>query len=668
MTADTEFRTPQSTCRCGILVTWSAPLYLPTTSVANGIFPGGLTMLNAALFALLLFVGAPADASDYFAISVVDDATGRGVPLVELRTVDGSRYWTDSQGLVAFHEPGLMNQKVFFHVKSDGYDFPADGFGFRGKALVTTPGETAELRVLRRNLAERLYRVTGAGIYRDSMLLGRAVPIEHPLLNAQVAGSDSVNSIVFRGAVHWFWGDTNRPAYPLGMFHVPGAVSQLPGQGGLDPLRGVNLKYFTRDDGFVASTAEMPGDGPTWIDGVCAVKDADGRERMFAKYVKVRKFLEVYERGLVEFDSEKQRFEKVVTFDFDAPLYPLGHALPQVINGVNYIYFGNPYPLVRVRATPEALRQSEEYEAFTCLEAGSTLADPEIERDAAGDIQYGWKRNRPPPSNADQAKWLSAKKLKPGEELLALRDVESGKRVAAHSGSVAYNAFRKRYVMIAEETGGTSFLGEVWYAEADTPVGPWVYARKIVTHDKYSFYNPQQHPMFDQEGGRRIFFEGTYSTFFTGIEQPTPRYDYNQIMYSLELDDPRLSLPVAVYETDPDGQALSASPKGGDRIAFMAPDRHDSDLVAVGMSADRAKGLHVRTTEEESFSAAFYALPPDVKDPPVTTVPLFKWRDRTGGSQWHGIEGRAGPTGFTRDDQPICRVWQYPLPYVVPRP
>lgn len=623
--------------------------------------------VHSPVLALLLFLGATAQAAEYFAISVVDDATGRGVPLVELRTVDGSRYWTDSQGLVAYHEPGLMNQKVFFHVTSDGYEFPADGFGFRGKALITTPGESAELRIPRRNLAQRLYRVTGAGIYRDSVLLVREVPIEQPVLNAQVAGSDSVNSIVFRGAVHWFWGDTNRPAYPLGTFHVPGAVSQLPGQGGLDPLRGVNLKYFTRDDGFAASTAEMPGDGPTWIDGVCTVKSTDGRERMFAKYVKVRKFLEVYERGLVEFDPEKQRFEKVATFDFDAPLYPLGHALPRVVDGTDYIYFGNPYPLVRVRATAEALRDPGRYEAFTCLKAGSTLAKPEIERDAAGHIQYGWKRNTPAPTGAEQAKWLSVKKLKPGEELLALRDVESGKPVVAHAGSVAYNAFRKRYVMIAEEYGGTSLLGEVWYAEADTPLGPWVYARKIVTHDKYSFYNPRQHPMFDQEEGRRIFFEGTYSTFFTGIEQPTPRYDYNQIMYALELDDPRLTLPVAVYETNTDGQVLSASPKEGDRIAFMGPDRPGAGLVAVGTSAERKYELHLGNTDEKSFVAVFYALPPDVKDPPATTVPLFKWRDPTDGMQWHGIEGRPGPPGYQRDGKPLCRVWRYPLTFEIPR-
>ena len=41
------------------------------------------------------------------------------------------------------------------------------------------------LELERRNVAERLYRVTGAGIYRDSVLTGQPVPIKEPLLNAE---------------------------------------------------------------------------------------------------------------------------------------------------------------------------------------------------------------------------------------------------------------------------------------------------------------------------------------------------------------------------------------------------------------------------------------------------------------------------------------------------
>src|SRR5439155_8379043 len=131
-------------------------------------------------------------------------------------------YVTDSNGIVAFHEPGLMGQKVFFHVKSHGYEFPKDGFGYRGAALEATEGGSATLRIKRLNIAQRLYRVTGAGIYRDSVLVGDKPPLKEPLLNGQVLGSDSVLNAVYRGKIHWFWGDTNRPSYPLCNFHVPG--------------------------------------------------------------------------------------------------------------------------------------------------------------------------------------------------------------------------------------------------------------------------------------------------------------------------------------------------------------------------------------------------------------------------------------------------------------
>ena len=61
-----------------------------------------------------------------------------------------------------------------------------------------------------------------------------------------------------------------------------------------------------------------------------------------------------------------------------------------------------------------------------------------------------------------------------------------------------------------------------------------------MTHERYSFYNPMQHPYWAREGGKVIYFEGTYTTIFSGNRNPTPRYDYNQILYRLDLDDPHL--------------------------------------------------------------------------------------------------------------------------------
>ena len=203
-----------------------------------------------------------------FAIEVVDRQTGRGVPLVELTTVNHLRYLTDSNGIVAFAEPGLMHTKVFFYVQSHGYEFPKDGLGFRGKALEIVPGGTARLEIDRINLAERLYRVTGGGIYADSVLAGRPVPLRQPTLNGQVFGCDSVQNALYYGKLYWFWGDTCRPAYPLGNFKMTGATSQLPGQGGLEPEVGVNLNCFVDASGFVRSMAPLESPGPVWTGGI----------------------------------------------------------------------------------------------------------------------------------------------------------------------------------------------------------------------------------------------------------------------------------------------------------------------------------------------------------------------------------------------------------------
>ncbi len=165
---------------------------------------------------------ASGSASTPFRIAVVDASTGRGVPLVELSTVNGVVYITDSAGVVALDDPGVMNEDVFFTVKSHGYTFPKDDFGFAGTRLHVTPGGAATLKIERVNIAERLYRITGAGVYRDSLLLGDKPPIRQPLLNGGVVGQDSVQTAIYRGKIHWLWGDTGRLAYPLGNFAMSG--------------------------------------------------------------------------------------------------------------------------------------------------------------------------------------------------------------------------------------------------------------------------------------------------------------------------------------------------------------------------------------------------------------------------------------------------------------
>jgi hypothetical protein len=627
-----------------------------------------LLLLAFAPLALALAAIAAPDKNAPFTITVVDEQTGRGVPLVELRTVHQVAYYTDNHGVVAFHEPVLMGRRVFFSVKSHGYEYAKDGFGFRGKALDVTPGGSATLKIKRQNLAERLYRVTGADLYRDSVLAGRPVSIKQPLLNGLVFGSDSVVNAVYRSRVYWFWGDTNRPAYPLGNFHVPGATSALPGHGGLDPEVGVDLTYFVDGQGFARPTAQMPGDGPTWIDGLVVVRDGN-RERLFASYVKVRPPLTIYARGLAEFDDATERFRQAAEFPLNAPAHPGGHPFIHVEDAFEHVYFAKPYPLTRARATPSGLKDLAAYETYTCLKEGSRLDRPEVERGPDGRPVYAWKRNTPAVGPAEQKKLISKGLLRPHEGLLQLQDRTTGKAVLAHGGSVSWNPYRQRWTMITVESAGTSFLGEVWYAEADTPTGPWTYAVKVVTHERYSFYNPKQHPMFEKDGGRVIFFEGTYTHTFSGNPEPTPRYDYNQVMYKLDLADARLALPVAVYRLSVPGESdrFAAVPAamrhtGQKQVAFFALDRPAPGTVPVTAEPSGALrvGAQLKSVEGVGPGPMFYALPGDAVDPPATTQPLYELRHEDGVHVGYTTNATLELKGYRRTEKPVCRVWRNP--------
>jgi hypothetical protein len=81
----------------------------------------------------------------------------------------------------------------------------------------------------------------------------------------------------------------------------------------------------------------------------------------------------------------------------------------------------------------------------------------------------------------------------------------------------------------------------VWYAEADAPTGPWGRAVKILSHQNYTFYNPRLHPEWTPADSPLLLFEGTFSQMFAERPPPTPRYDYNQVLYRLDLDDPALA-------------------------------------------------------------------------------------------------------------------------------
>jgi hypothetical protein len=480
----------------------------------------------------------------YFAIQVIDDQTGRGVPLVQLETTNNRRWYTDSAGFVAFYETGMMNKKVFFTITSHGYEYPADGFGFHGKNLDIQPGGSATLKIKRVNIAERLYRITGEGIYRDSVMLGKKPPIEQPLLNSGVVGQDSNLATVYRGKIYWFWGDTTPLHYPLGNFSTTGATSDLPANGGLKPGIGVNLKYFDDGKGFVQKMVPIDAPGPVWIDGLMTLKDESGKERLVAHYSRVKGLEAVLERGIIVFNDEKHAFEKVKDVDVKAILSPGGHPFRVTVDDQDYFYFPVPYPTVRVKADWKSVMNLASYEAYSPLVAGGRFdgEKTKLDRDKNGKLIWAWKRDTQPINSQQQIDLENAGLMKREESPFRLSSAEDNKPIQLHGGSVCWNDFRKAYIMIGLEVKGTSVLGEIWFAESKTPEGPWTRATKIVTHNKMDFYNPTQHPFFDEDGGRIIYFEGTYTNIFSGNPEKTPGYEYNQIMFRVDLGDRRLKL------------------------------------------------------------------------------------------------------------------------------
>lgn len=620
-----------------------------------------------------------------FKIQVVDEQTGRGVPLVELRTVNNIRYLTDSNGVIAFYEPGLMGRDVFFFVESHGYEFQKDGFGFAGKTFHVEAGGSAVLKIKRINIAERLYRITGQGIYRDSILTGQLVPLKEPLLNGLVLGQDSVCTYIYHGRLYWFWGDTNRPSYPLGNFATSGAISDLPGRSGLNPGVGVNIEYFVDENGFSKKMCPLPEPGMVWLEGLLTVNDRQGNERLVAKYARMKSLGEALERGLVVYNDQSSSFERLIKGGPDFLLYPdVGHPFRVEVDGKAYYYFATPFPLavrLRVKADWEHIIDPNSYDVYTNLDSEY----PRVLQNEKG-LQSRefcrWIAARDLVGSDESLKKTVIDRLRREKESSFLYDAETGKAVSPHAGTVYWNSFRKRWIMIAvQQYGEPSFLGEVWYAEADTPVGPWAYARRIVTHNKYSFYNPKHHPYFDQNGCRLIYFEGTYSHTFSGDPaNATSRYDYNQIMYRVSLRDPRLYLPVAVYQLrDPNGHVDYLLREGVEAFnawdmieanPFFAvpPDRAYEALIPIYVSRTRTAGgtvvsLCATPANKPSGEPLFYAIASDdsktAPKSPVTAL-LYEYRKEDTGELFYSTEPNLAKEKCVRSSIPICRVWKSP--------
>lgn len=431
-------------------------------------------------------------------IEVVEQGTGWPVPLVELKTTHHVAFYTDNAGVVAVSTPELLGREVFFHVSADGYEVSADGFGFSGVRLRPEPGLTLRVEVRRTMIARRLGRLTGAGLFAESQSTGRDTDWKE----SGVFGCDSVQTVLHQGRRHWLWGDTTLPHYPLGLFDSLGAESEARPFERFDPPIRPFFEFRRDGPGRLRGVTPMSGEGPTWATALVSLRARDGSPRLVCSYCKVRGHLEAYEWGLAVWNETSQKFERLkVLWTRSAaspqpPPLPVGHAVPwKDPAGRDWILFAHPFPALRCPATFEA-----------------------------------WQ---------DPATW---EPLEPQEEL---RSAHDGSKLrphdGVHSGGMGWQSWRRRWVTVFLQSGGTpSTLGELWYAEAAAPTGPWGPAVKVLTHRNHTFYNPCLHLDFTPSDSPVLLFEGTYTREFSGNAVATPRHDYNQILYRLDLDDPRL--------------------------------------------------------------------------------------------------------------------------------
>ncbi|MGC4004313.1 MAG: hypothetical protein QM811_14815 [Pirellulales bacterium] len=302
--------------------------------------------------------------------------------------------------------------------------------------------------------------------------------------------------------------------------------------------QGLELDYFVDDKGFSRGMVELADkQGVIWIEGLCVVPDRNGKEKMLCSYSRRKGLNDPYESGIAVFDEAAEVFRSTAQLPLDETWrLPTGHAVVRKIDGKDYVTWGNPFLHVCVPLRLDSVLDPKKYESWTCLPDDGNPKTDEPLRDAKGTLAWRWTTAAGPVTPKIEARWLKSGKIQPDEAVVTPRDAD-GKAVEIHTGTTHWNPFRKKWILLGCEIHGqTSHLGEVWYAESDSPQGPFRNSVKVVTHDRYTFYNVCQHDFLDTDDGRYVYFEGTYTKEFSGNPHATPRYDYNQIMYRLDLD------------------------------------------------------------------------------------------------------------------------------------
>ncbi len=520
-----------------------------------------------SLFIIIFATSSFASSNPYFGIRIVDRETHEGVPLVQLRTSNYVVNYTDSQGYVAFLESGMMNRDVWFSIMTDGYTFsegrvcqpstfhPCDS----GMKLHTTPGKIVTLYVDRTQLAERVFRLTGQGLYRDSLLLNVPAPIDDASTDTNlITGQDTLMPIKYKGLNYWFFGDTvcASDAREEGCnghgLHTVAAVSN--DQFNQAPL----LQYLTMNiEGIQWPKPVTPiGDLKmnTWTGAPFVIDVGTPHEIMYAFYFKPYSLSDnpsPDKTGLVKWNDEKQEFELLTEWPVhnDLEWMKNGHQVTSFapLDGNDgYIYISGSFVLTRV--PKNKITDFSAWEAYTPLLSGSNMNHPIM--DPKG---WGWKKGAPVFQQSDETTLISKGIMSASQARMQVVDSVTNQPIIVDSGVVHWNAYLKKYILLFGNA-------QLYIAMSDNMMGPWNKAVKIVQHDasRSQCYNSTQIAALSDATERYVYIACTYTAMWTNDAPPSdtpnvwstclfgqnahlncapvvPRYEYNNLIYRLDL-------------------------------------------------------------------------------------------------------------------------------------
>ena len=550
-----------------------------------------------------------------FKITIVDGVTGRGVPLVQLRTSNYISWYSDSAGVVAFDEPGMLGMAVYFVVLTDGYEIVASAVlpntpgSEPGVLLRTVGGDSATITLRRTQPAERLYRLTGGGLYRDTLLTGGAAPVKEPQISKSSSiGQDSLMAIPFKKQVFWCFGDTECPAGPrdtdcqhygrftncavtvrsVGNGSVPPSLdyfvsknSRAPGGLGSDGRPNDALLKLWNPGSFVHPKAMLAGpqgqiyNQSSWIGSMTVTKDAAGNDdALWVTYVcpwggpdkifGVAKWSEAQQVFLPEQGAaQKLRYSGAQVVQTLSP----------ADKAAGFIYYASAFAMSRVPANSSSIVNPSLYEYFSPCSAGASGCKSKMSA-----ASWGWKK-----SNLDGG-LSGVGYFNPTAELGAIKAgllPRAAARMQVHDkahpfggslvlsrGSVNWNAHRSKYVLIAEQAQlnraaplGASRHGEIFYCESSSITGPWTACTSVITHNQtgMSCYNPMQLAWLDEYGGARVYIACTFTAMASSTGGKTDRScradDYGGVDCAVAV--PRYEYNNLVFGLDVDAVAVA---------------------------------------------------------------------------------------------------------------